>query len=104
MRSSPSGPKRTFGKPGSCNGVSRCICVHPKQNPQACRPDEGQNLSITVHTLDARNNVMLEVIRDRFKLSPDVMHRKIQGVARATSALLRKKGIDYGALRSALVP
>lgn len=61
-------------------------------------------MSITVHTLDARDNVMLEVMRDHFKLSPDVMHRQIQGVARATSALLRKKGIDYGALRSALVP
>lgn len=61
-------------------------------------------MSITVHTLDARNNVMLEVMREHFKLSPDVMHRQIQGVARATSALLRKKGIDYGALRSALVP
>jgi len=61
-------------------------------------------LSITVHTLDARDNVMLEVMRDHFKLSPHVMHRQIQEVAHATSALLRKKGIDYGALRSALVP
>jgi hypothetical protein len=61
-------------------------------------------MSITVHTLDARNNVMLEVMRDYFKLSPERMHREIQGIARATSALLAKKGVDYGALRTALVP
>lgn len=61
-------------------------------------------MSITIHTLDARNNVMLEVMRDYFNLAPDRMHREIQEVARTTSALLRKKGIDYGALRSALVP
>jgi len=61
-------------------------------------------LSITVHTLDARNNVMLEVMRDHFQLSPERMHREIQGIARATSTLLAKKGVDYGALRAALVP
>lgn len=67
-------------------------------------PDEGQNLSIAIHTLDARNNIMLKMMRDYFKLSPDQMRWEVQGVARATSALLSKKGIDYGALRSALVP
>jgi hypothetical protein len=61
-------------------------------------------MSITVHTLDARNNVMLEVMRDYFKLSPERMRREIQGIARATSALLARKGVDYGALRTALVP
>lgn len=61
-------------------------------------------MSITVHTLDARNNVMLDVMRDYFKLSPDDMHRYIQSLVHATSALLMKKGIDYPALRSALVP
>jgi hypothetical protein len=61
-------------------------------------------MSITVHTLDGRNNVMLEVMRDHFKLSPERMHREIQGIVRATSALLAKKGVDYGALRAALVP
>ena len=61
-------------------------------------------MNITVHTLDARNNVMLEVIRDYFKVSPEGRHRDIQEIARATVALLAKKGIDYSALRTALVP
>lgn len=61
-------------------------------------------MGITVHTLDARNNVFLEVLRDYFKLTPERMHREIQGIARSTSTLLSKKGVDYGALRTALAP
>jgi hypothetical protein len=56
-------------------------------------------MGITVHTLDGRNNVMLEVMRDHFKLPPERMHREIQGIVHATSALLAKKGVDYGALQ-----
>lgn len=61
-------------------------------------------LAITVHTLDARNNVMLEVMRSHFELSQEQMHREIQGVVRATAALLARKGVDYGALRASLAP
>ncbi|MBT9383487.1 hypothetical protein KM176_06425 [Pseudooceanicola sp. CBS1P-1] len=61
-------------------------------------------MGITVHTLDARNNIFLEVLRDHFKMTPEWMHREIQGIARSTSALLAKKGVDYDALRTALVP
>lgn len=61
-------------------------------------------MSITVHTLDGRNNVMLEVIRDRYKLAPERMHREIQAVARQTSDFLASKGVDYADLRAALVP
>lgn len=61
-------------------------------------------MGITVHTLDARNNVFLEVLRDQFKLTPERMHREIQGIVRSTSALLAKKGVNYDALRTALAP
>ena len=61
-------------------------------------------MGITVHTLDARNNVLLEVLRDYFKLTPERTHREIQDIVRSTSALLAKKGVDYGALRTALTP
>lgn len=61
-------------------------------------------MGITVHTLDARNNIFLEVLRDHFELTPEQMHWEIQGIARLTSALLAKKGVDYGALRAALAP
>jgi hypothetical protein len=61
-------------------------------------------MSITIHTLNARNNVFLEVVREYFKLSPTRMQKEIRGLAKTTAATLAKKGLDYGALRSALVP
>lgn len=58
----------------------------------------------SIHTLDARDNVMLEVMRDYFQLNPTQMFREIQQLRDATEEALAQKGISYTNLRSALVP
>ena len=58
----------------------------------------------SLHTLNARDHVMLEVMRDHFRLSADHMFREIQGLRRAAEEALAQKGIGYDKLRSALVP
>ncbi|MDR6871124.1 hypothetical protein J2Y55_002132 [Bosea sp. BE125] len=57
-----------------------------------------------IHTLNARGNIMLEVMRDHFKLTPQHMQREIQGMRRMLEDALSKKGISYEKLKSALVP
>jgi hypothetical protein len=57
-----------------------------------------------IHTLNARGHVMLEVMRDYFKLSPARMQREIQGMRLKLEEELSKKGISYARLKSALVP
>jgi hypothetical protein len=57
-----------------------------------------------IFTLNARGNIMLEVMRDHFNLSPTVMHREIQGLHLATQEALHSKGIAYAQLKSGLVP
>ena len=58
----------------------------------------------TIFTLNARGNVFLEVSRDHFKIKPDRMFREIQGMFAQTLDILREKGIEYSALKTALVP
>jgi hypothetical protein len=60
--------------------------------------------SQSILTLNARDNIMLEVIRDYFKLTNAVMHREIQGMHLATQQILASKGTSYSQLKSALVP
>jgi hypothetical protein len=57
-----------------------------------------------IHTLDARDNVMLEVMRDYFNLDPRRMYYEIQGMREMVEGTLRQKGVNYDELRSALVP
>lgn len=57
-----------------------------------------------IHTVNARGNIFLEVMRDHFELSPKVMHREIQGMRNQVEAILASKGISYDALKTALVP
>lgn len=57
-----------------------------------------------IFTLNARGNVMLEVMRDYFNLASDAMHREIQGMHIATCEALQSKGIAYGQLKAGLVP
>lgn len=57
-----------------------------------------------IFTLDARDNVMLEVIRDYFKLTNPVVRREIQAMHRAMVEALTSKGLTYSKLRPALVP
>ena len=57
-----------------------------------------------IHTLNARDHIMLEVMRDHFQLKPEHMFREIQGMRRMTEDALSKKKVSYDQLRSALVP
>lgn len=57
-----------------------------------------------IFTLNARGNVMLEVMRDYFRLTTAVMHREIQELHLATQEVLQSKGIAYAQLKSGLVP
>ena len=52
-----------------------------------------------LHTLDARDNVMLEVIQQYFKLTPERMFCEIQGLRQAAEDALTRKGISYDALK-----
>jgi hypothetical protein len=58
----------------------------------------------SIHTLNARGNVMLEVVKDYFGLSSSRMFHEIQGMRREVETLLARKGISYDALKTALVP
>jgi hypothetical protein len=58
----------------------------------------------TVHTINARDHLMLEVVRDHFKISPERMFREIQAMLIETEIILTSKGIRYADLRTALVP
>jgi hypothetical protein len=60
--------------------------------------------SISIHTLDARDNLMLEIVRDEFSLSPVQIQREIHALAHQTAEILSTKGISYSKLRNALVP
>jgi hypothetical protein len=57
-----------------------------------------------IHTLDARDHSMLEVMRDYFQLSTEQMHRQIQLLRAEVETILDTKKISYDKLRSALVP
>lgn len=57
-----------------------------------------------IYTLDARENIMLEVMRDYFKLDSNIMRREIQGIHMATQRMLATKGVHYKQLKAALVP
>lgn len=59
---------------------------------------------VKIHTLNARDNIMLEVMRDYFSLSPDQMRREIQGALQMLESALCKKNIIYSDLKTALVP
>lgn len=57
-----------------------------------------------IHTLQARDNVMLEVVRGGLMLTDREVRAEIQRVRRNTEIILAKKGIAYPALKSGLVP
>jgi hypothetical protein len=57
-----------------------------------------------LHTLNARGNVMLEVVRDYFKVPPERMFREIQALRHSVEEALALKGVKYDDLKSALVP
>lgn len=57
-----------------------------------------------IHTLNARGNILLEVTRDYFNLTPEQVRREIQAMHGAMLGILAKKGIQYSRLRSGLTP
>jgi len=57
-----------------------------------------------IHTLNAREHMMLESLRDAFQLSPEHMFNAIQNLRHTVAKILSSKGIRYDALKSALVP
>ena len=58
----------------------------------------------SVHMLNARGNVMLEVMRDYFELSPARMLHEIQAMRNEVERMLAANGVRYTDLKSALVP
>lgn len=58
----------------------------------------------SIHTLNARGHLMLDVMQSYFKLSPAQMRKEIMGLHKQAVEVLRQKGIDYGSLRSGLAP
>jgi len=58
----------------------------------------------SIHTLNARGHILLEVMRDHFGLTPDQVRREIQSIHGATTDILANKGVDYTCLRPGLTP
>jgi hypothetical protein len=57
-----------------------------------------------IHTLNARGNVMLPVLREHYAWTDSRTFREIQRLHSDFLDILRAKGIDYTSLRSALTP
>lgn len=57
-----------------------------------------------IHTLDARDNILLELLRDYFDLDAAALQRTVLEALAQTRAVLATKNIDYDALKNALVP
>jgi len=57
-----------------------------------------------VHTIEARGNVMLEVLQDYFKLDDEQLRREIVTAVEYTTAALLKRGVKYRDLRAVLTP
>ena len=59
---------------------------------------------LPIHTVNARGNIFLEVVRATSKLDAAAMLREIQLLRREVESVLAAKGISYDELRPALVP
>ena len=58
----------------------------------------------SIHTLNARGNILLPVMRECFSLSDARTFAEIQNFHGECVGILKAKGIDYAALRTALTP
>lgn len=58
----------------------------------------------SIHTLNARGNVLLPVLRDHYSWSDARTFREVQRCHADCLGILQAKGIDYASLRSALTP
>lgn len=59
---------------------------------------------MSIHTLNARGNTLLEAMRNYFKLNPTQVRREIQAMHGTTVDILSRKGVEYSRLRSGLTP
>jgi hypothetical protein len=59
---------------------------------------------IVVHTLEARDNFLLQFMQDRFRLNNVEVGQIIVDAAERTTAALRNRGVEYAALEGALTP
>lgn len=59
---------------------------------------------VGIHTLNARGNVMLSVLREHFSWTDAQTFREIQRFHNDFLNIIKSKGIDYNILRSALTP
>lgn len=57
----------------------------------------------TIHTLEARGNILLETVKDRSGAGDSAMRRLIWRAADELTYRLRQRGIRYAELKSALV-
>jgi len=57
-----------------------------------------------MHTLNARGNLLLPVIREQFNMDSSSMFNEISGLLQQCSGILEKKGIIYNNLRKSLTP
>jgi hypothetical protein len=58
----------------------------------------------TIFTLNARDNVFLEVLQEHFRLSPEKMYGEIRALFNETLDALNISGINYLEIKTALVP
>lgn len=58
----------------------------------------------TIFTIDARDNCMLEVMTDYFKLNHNQVFNEINGMFRQVVEVLKKKEVNYSELKKCLTP
>lgn len=57
-----------------------------------------------IHTLNARDSFLLDLVKEQFAIHDPGMRREIVGAHHETVAVLHGKGIEYAGLRKALTP
>ena len=58
----------------------------------------------TIHTLEARGNILLEIVKERSDADDPAMRRLIWRAADELTHILHQRGLSYAELNSALVP
>ena len=101
-RSEPS-PWRTRGIGGSLVGLD----LHGSLEWSDMTDDPSRvqaSYSGPIHTLNARDSLLLDVMRDYFKLDANSVFAEIRGSLAAVTDVLSQDGVQYHEMRTALVP
>jgi hypothetical protein len=83
--------------------TSKHIAAHPRGKRPKVRPEGVSYQFQTIHTLEARSNLLLEVTQKHFKLADPQVFQMIQGLLLPTVEILASKGVVYDELRRVLV-